>query len=47
MPVACGAYLLDRLIRRLEQDFVKKGGLRERMTAAQLEYRSRGKIQAL
>lgn len=27
-------YLLDRQIRRLEQDFVKKGGLRERMTRA-------------
>jgi four helix bundle suffix protein len=29
-------YLLDRQIRRLEQDFVKKGGLRERMTRARL-----------
>lgn len=32
-------FLLDRLIRRLEQDFVKEGGLRERMTRARLEYR--------
>ena len=35
-------YLLDRLIARLEQDFVKGGGLRERMTQARLEYRRRG-----
>ncbi len=27
-------YLLDRQIRRLEQDFIKEGGIRERMTAA-------------
>lgn len=32
-------YLLDRLIRRLELDFVKKGGLRERMTRARLRGR--------
>jgi four helix bundle suffix protein len=32
-------YLLDQLIRRLEKDFVQKGGLRERMTRARLEYR--------
>lgn len=32
-------YLLDQLIRRLEKDFVKKGGLRERMTRARLDYR--------
>ena len=32
-------YLLDRQIRRLEKDFVKKGGLRENMTRARLEYR--------
>ena len=32
-------YLLDRQIRRLEQDFVKQGGLRERMTRARLEER--------
>jgi len=32
-------YLLDRQIRRLEQDFLKEGGLRERMTRARLESR--------
>lgn len=37
-------YLLDRLIARLEQDFLKGGGLRERMTKARLEYRKRGEI---
>jgi four helix bundle suffix protein len=34
-------YLLDRQIRRLEQDFVKKGGLRERMTRVRLAERDR------
>jgi four helix bundle suffix protein len=34
-------YLLDQLIRRLEKDFVQKGGLRERMTRARLDYRDR------
>jgi four helix bundle suffix protein len=34
-------YLLDRQIRRLEQDFVKEGGMRERMTKARLQYRNR------
>lgn len=34
-------YLLDQQIRRLEQDFVKNGGLRERMTRARLDYRDR------
>src|SRR5712691_11628020 len=33
-------YLLDRQIRRLEQDFVKEGGIRERMTRVRLQYRS-------
>ncbi len=33
-------YLLDQQIRRLESDFVKNGGLRERMTRARLEYRN-------
>lgn len=32
-------YLLDRLIRRLELDFLKQGGLRERMTRARIEAR--------
>jgi len=34
-------YLLDRQIRRLEQDFVTHGGIRERMTKARLEYRDK------
>ncbi len=34
-------YLLDQQIRRLEQDFLKEGGLRERMTRARLDARSR------
>lgn len=32
-------YLLDQQIRRLEQDFLKEGGLRERMTRARLDAR--------
>ncbi len=32
-------YLLDRQVRRLEQDFLKDGGIRERMTRARLQYR--------
>lgn len=32
-------YLLDRQISRLESDFVKNGGIRERMTAARLAQR--------
>lgn len=32
-------YLLDRQIRRMEKDFVEKGGLREKMTRARLERR--------
>jgi len=34
-------YLLDQQLRRLEQDFVKEGGIREKMTKARLEYRNR------
>jgi four helix bundle suffix protein len=34
-------YLLDQQIRRLEKDFLKEGGLRERMTRARLSARSR------
>lgn len=34
-------YLLDRQIRRLEQDFIKEGGMRERMTRARLQYRKK------
>jgi four helix bundle suffix protein len=33
-------YLLDQLLRRLEQDFLKEGGLRERMTRARLQARA-------
>lgn len=35
------SYLLDRQTRRLEQDFVKEGGIREKMTRARLQYRNR------
>lgn len=34
-------YLLDQLLRRLEQDFPREGGLRERMTRARLTARAR------
>ncbi len=34
-------YLLDRQIRRLEQDFIKEGGIRERMTAARRRSRKK------
>ncbi len=34
-------YLLDQQLRRLEQDFLEEGGLRERMTRARLEARRR------
>ncbi|MDD5676264.1 MAG: four helix bundle suffix domain-containing protein, partial [Chitinivibrionales bacterium] len=34
-------YLLDQQIRRLEQDFLKEGGLRERMTRARLQARGK------
>jgi len=36
-------YLLDQQIRRLEQDFLKEGGLRERMTRARLQMREQQK----
>jgi four helix bundle suffix protein len=36
-------YLLDQQIRRLEQDFIKEGGIRERMTKARLQYRNKKK----
>lgn len=40
-------YLLDQLLRRLEKDFVEKGGLRERMTRARLNHRgSRAKASS-
>jgi four helix bundle suffix protein len=34
-------YLLDQQIRRLERDFLREGGLRERMTRARLAERAR------
>jgi len=34
-------YLLDKQLRRLEKDFLKDGGLRERMTRARLQARQR------
>ena len=34
-------YLIDQQIRRLERDFIKEGGLRERMTKVRLEHRNR------
>lgn len=33
-------YLLDQQIRKLEQDFLQEGGLRERMTRARIESRN-------
>lgn len=39
IKVTC--YLLERQLRRLEQDFLKEGGLRERMTRARLAERTR------
>jgi four helix bundle suffix protein len=38
-------YLLDQLLRKLEQDFLKEGGLRERMTRARLQSRSAPRLQ--
>jgi four helix bundle suffix protein len=35
-------YLLDQQIRRLERDFVKQGGLRERMVRARRQHRGDG-----
>lgn len=35
-------YLLDQQIRQLEQDFLKEGGIRERMAKARIESRKRG-----
>ena len=41
-------YLIDQQLRRLEQDFLKEGGLRERMTRARLSHReSRAKPAAV
>ena len=38
-------YLLDQQLRRLEQDFLKEGGLRERMTRARLAARAKQQPQ--
>lgn len=38
-------YLLDQQIRRLEKDFLEKGGLRERMTRARLAERDKQRIR--
>ena len=38
-------YLLDQQIRRQEKDFLKKGGLRENMTKARLNYRDQQKYK--
>jgi four helix bundle suffix protein len=38
-------YLLNRLLKRLERDFLQQGGLRERMTRARLNYRAKQRPQ--
>jgi len=43
IKVTC--YLLERQIERLEEDFLKEGGLRERMTRARLAARSKQRRQ--
>ena len=43
LPDSQANYQLDPQIRRLEQDFLKEGGLRERMTQARLEARERAR----
>jgi four helix bundle suffix protein len=37
-------YLLDQQLKRLEKDFLKDGGLRERMTRARLEARDQQRL---
>jgi four helix bundle suffix protein len=37
-------YLLNRLLQRLERDFLQQGGLRERMTRARVEYRAKQRL---
>jgi four helix bundle suffix protein len=39
--IRVASYLLDRQLKRLEQDFLKEGGLRERMTHTRLMERKR------
>lgn len=36
-------YLLTQQLKRLEQDFLKEGGMRERMTKARIDYRNKTK----
>lgn len=36
-------YLIDQQLRRLEQDFLQEGGLRERMTRMRLQHRNKDK----
>jgi len=36
-------YLIDQQLKRLEQDFLQQGGLRERMTRTRIQYRNRSK----
>jgi four helix bundle suffix protein len=43
IKVTC--YLLDRQLARLEQDFLKEGGLRERMTRARIAARTKQRPQ--
>lgn len=38
-------YLLDQQLRRLERDFLKEGGLRERMTRRRLTARSNERLR--
>jgi four helix bundle suffix protein len=39
-------YLIDRQIARLEKDFLREGGLRERMTGARLQARDQQKKES-
>lgn len=41
--IRVASLLLDRQIKKLEQDFLVKGGLRESMTRARLKERNKGK----
>ena len=34
-------YILESVVRRLEQGFLEQGGLRERMTRARLQHRAK------
>ncbi len=39
--IKINSYLLSRQIKKLEEEFVKQGGLRERMTQARINYRKK------